>query len=271
MSLFDTMLRSITQAKTLGHLRTFIMRASTANISPSTVVSSKKSFPSESLKEKINRENDRVRTKILTIPNCLTMSRLATSPAIGYFIWNGMNSHALACFAYAATTDLLDGFIARRFNQESDLGAILDPIADKVLLPTSLICMYNVGMVPLWLVKITVIKDVVLLAGGAYCRYITFDQKPTFREYFDFQSRPTIGFEVTLLSKCNTALQCLLIATQLSTHHMAGTPLYDWSIFAFQLTTFTTTLMSLASYLTDFEMQKLTPPKSKGSIEFDNK
>lgn len=164
-------------------------------------------------KEKFIKLNPRQR--IFTIPNILTMCRIASTPVIGYFIWNGMNHQALMCFAFAAATDLFDGIIARKFNQYTDLGAILDPIADKLLLMTCFISMYNVGLMPLWLIKGYVMRDLALLIGGGVIRYYGFGERPTIRKYFDFQNHPTLGFEPTYASKCNTAIQCALICYHL--------------------------------------------------------
>lgn len=198
-------------------------------------------------KKPVDKSNE---SRVFTIPNVLTATRIATTPCVGYFICNGMHNHALAYFAFAATTDLLDGFIARTFNQKSDLGAVLDPIADKLLITTCLVAMYNCEMMPLWIVKTMVFRDLAILFGGGVIRYMGFThQKPTFKKFFDFKNYPTLGFEPTLLSKCNTALQCLLILTHLSTSHMAGDPIYDWSLFSFQVVTGITTTSSLAQYV----------------------
>lgn len=186
--------------------------------------------------------------RVLTVPNVLTFSRIAVTPAMGYFIWNGMNSQALICFAYAAATDLVDGWIARTFNQDSDVGALLDPIADKILLTTCFVAMFNVNLLPLWVVKAFILRDLLILGGGSSLRYLQFDERPSLKKYLDFKNHPTIGFEPTFTSKCNTALQCLIILTHLSTSHLAGVPMYDWSVFGLHATTVFTSMLSLAQY-----------------------
>lgn len=204
--------------------------------------------------------------KILTIPNILTLSRLATAPAMGYFIWNGMHTPAIVCFAYAAVTDLLDGWIARKFKQESEVGAIIDPIADKVLLTTCFIAFYNVGTIPLWLVQMIVARDLILLGGGAVIRkYSLPENKQSIRHFIDFKNYPSLGFEPTLTSKCNTALQCLLIATHLSTTHLVDHIYYDWTMFGFHGLVFSTTLITLCQYGVRAQQQNFfaRQPKSK--------
>lgn len=197
--------------------------------------------------------------KVLTLPNILTMSRIATAPAIGYFIWNGMYNPAMVCFAYAAATDFLDGFIARRLKQESDVGAILDPVADKLLLITSFVALYNVSLMPLWAAKSFIYRDIILLGSGVTIRYFSFNEKEwTWRKFLDLKNYPTIGFRPTYLSKCNTALQCLVVATHLTTNHLSGSPLYDWSVFGLHFVTMLTTISSMTQYVLRYCQEDLT-------------
>lgn len=181
----------------------------------------------ESTRPLTGRSGPIAKSKFATVPNVLTATRIATSPAIGYFILNGMQTHALACFAFAATTDLLDGIIARKFNQESDLGAILDPIADKLLMTTCFVTIYQAGLMPMLFVRGFIARDVFILTGAAFLRYFGFQERPTLRKFFDFRNHPTIGFEPTLSSKCNTALQCACIVLTLGSEHLSGIPYYE--------------------------------------------
>ena len=75
-----------------------------------------------------------IRENIYTIPNLLTFSRLLATPAICYFIVNDQFAYAVALFGYAGVTDLLDGWIARRWNLQSVVGSVVDPMADKALM-----------------------------------------------------------------------------------------------------------------------------------------
>ncbi|KMU77150.1 hypothetical protein CISG_06187 [Coccidioides immitis RMSCC 3703] len=73
------------------------------------------------------------REDIYTIPNILTFTRLVAAPMVGYFILNSNHVMALSLFAYASITDLVDGYIARRFGQQTVVGTIIDPMADRYL------------------------------------------------------------------------------------------------------------------------------------------
>ncbi len=72
---------------------------------------------------------------------------------------------ALIVFIAGGVTDALDGFLARRMNQKTSLGAILDPVADKLLLMSSFIMLGVMGGIPLWLVVLVVSRDAVILFG----------------------------------------------------------------------------------------------------------
>lgn len=225
----------------------------------------RQSFANEELKEKIHQDYLKARQRILTVPNVLTFSRIAATPAVGYFICNGMQKEALICFAYAATTDLLDGLIARTFNQSSDFGAMMDPIADKLMLTTCLICLYNVGIMPLWIVKGLVIRDLMILMGGVVIRYNTFETPPTLKKYMDFKNYPTIGLDPTMLSKFHTAILCGLIVTHMSTQHMIGLPVRDYSVTFLHILTALTGTFSLGQYCKRLSFGIFARhPKSKG-------
>lgn len=187
--------------------------------------------------------------KIVTVPNILTSTRILLTPAIGYLIWNEMHSYAMMCFSLAAVTDFMDGLIARHFNQSSRLGAILDPIADRLLLTTCFIALHHANLMPFWLVRGFIGRDILLMLGGTLLRYRGFtQQRPSLKQYLDFDQYPATNFEPTYVSKCNTALQCLLIVTHLIGHQMTGSPTYDMTISGLHALTATTTMVSLGQY-----------------------
>ena len=77
----------------------------------------------------------------MTLPNILTLLRILAIPFFAIALWYGHHGKACAIFAVAGFTDLLDGYIARTFDMKSDLGAILDPVADKLLMTTAFVLM----------------------------------------------------------------------------------------------------------------------------------
>jgi len=99
--------------------------------------------------------------------NGLTALRLLLAPPIVVAMWSGRHGLALALFALASATDVLDGAAARRFGQETPFGAYLDPIADKCLLNAMFLAMAGAGMVPWWFVAVVLGRDAYLLLAAA--------------------------------------------------------------------------------------------------------
>lgn len=85
---------------------------------------------------------------IYTIPNLLTFSRLIAAPFIGYCIVHDYHAWALGLFAYAGVSDLLDGWIARRWNLKTVVGSVVDPMADKILMTVLTVALAAKGALP---------------------------------------------------------------------------------------------------------------------------
>ena len=107
------------------------------------------------------------RDKIVNIPNCLTLIRIALLPVVVWRFRKGDSMGALIVYLLAMLTDAVDGFIARRYNQVTALGKLLDPIADKLSLVTLIALFVADGQIPLWLMGIILLKEVAMVVGGA--------------------------------------------------------------------------------------------------------
>ncbi len=118
---------------------------------------------------------------IWTIPNLLTMARLILAPLVAWRLSEYDVDAAFWLFVAAALTDLLDGNLARLLNQRSVLGAWLDPIADKVMLLTTLTMLCLTDLLPMWLLWLVLVRDIVILAGAEAYRRLTgsLDVRPT--------------------------------------------------------------------------------------------
>lgn len=127
---------------------------------------------------------------MLTVPNVITIVRLLMLPLIVYFVLVGRYGAAFYLFLAAALGDLLDGFIARRFNQISALGAILDPIADKITMLTMTVLLAWHEILPLWLAVAILVRDIVI-AGGALAYHFVVGR---------------VEMAPTMISKLNTSL-----------------------------------------------------------------
>src|SRR2546422_1212715 len=116
-------------------------------------------------------------SRIVTLPNVLTIFRMALIPVFVSLLFYQKFLLALAIFIVAGVTDGLDGLLARRFHQQSPLGRILDPIADKMMLVTSFIVLSMKGVyptpipkhlpIPFWVTITALSRDAFILGGAA--------------------------------------------------------------------------------------------------------
>lgn len=103
------------------------------------------------------------------LPNLISVFRLFLVPVFAILYFSDLKSgHLMAgfVFLFAAVSDILDGYIARRFDLISALGHILDPLADKCMQCTAAICLSIDGIIPLWLAVILVCKELLLMFGS---------------------------------------------------------------------------------------------------------
>ncbi|KAI1628799.1 phosphatidyl synthase [Exophiala viscosa] len=147
---------------------------------------------------------------IYTIPNILTFTRLLAAPAVGYLILHSQPFWALSLFFYAGVTDLVDGYLARRFNSQTVVGTVIDPMADKALMTIAVVTLTINGTLPIWLAVIILGRDVALAISAIYFRWISLPPPKTMARYWDF-SLPSAEVHPTEISKINTFLQLLLI------------------------------------------------------------
>ncbi|KAL8717267.1 MAG: hypothetical protein Q9225_005476 [Loekoesia sp. 1 TL-2023] len=158
---------------------------------------------------------------IYTIPNILTFSRLVAAPVVGYLILQEQHVAALALFVYAGATDLVDGWIARKWNLQTVVGTVIDPMADKTLMTVLTVSLAMKGALPLPLAVLILGRDVLLSIAAIYYRYISLPPPKTLTRYWDF-SLPSAEVHPTGISKINTALQLGLIGWTLGTMAVGG-------------------------------------------------
>ena len=104
----------------------------------------------------------------MTISNIITLSRLVLLPFIIYFLLTGQRVVAFVIMFASLLSDGLDGYLARRLNQESRLGRFLDPLCDKIFLAAILITLLYIRAVPLWAVFVIVLRDFLILLGSFF-------------------------------------------------------------------------------------------------------
>ncbi|MEX0952246.1 MAG: CDP-alcohol phosphatidyltransferase family protein [Nitriliruptoraceae bacterium] len=107
-----------------------------------------------------------VSDRVLTVPNVVTVARILVLPLLWVDLVNLHLWRALVVLAVFSATDWIDGYLARRLDQVSRLGQLLDPTADRLLLVVIGIAVVVAGLVPWWVVALVVVRDVVMLIGG---------------------------------------------------------------------------------------------------------
>ncbi len=101
----------------------------------------------------------------MSIPNLITLGRILLVPFIVWAIASNQMEIAFAIFIVAGVSDAVDGFLAKRFNMASELGALLDPLADKALLVSIYVSLGIWGAVPRWIVILVVSRDIMIVGA----------------------------------------------------------------------------------------------------------
>ena len=134
------------------------------------------------------------------LPNLISLARLLAVPATVWLILTDRYNSAFWLFVAAGVSDALDGYLARRLDIGSEVGAYLDPLADKALLTSVYVGLGYVGHMPAWLVILVVFRDVLIIGGAMLYHLLT--QRLTMQPLF--------------VSKVNTAVQIMLAALVLA-------------------------------------------------------
>jgi cardiolipin synthase len=116
--------------------------------------------------------------ELKSIPNMLSILRLLLVPVFLLLLVNDRFLWALAVLAFASFTDWLDGQIARRFNQVTQLGKLLDPSADRLFILATLIGLTWHGIIPSWFALVIVMRDILLLVGLPVLRRLGYKSLP---------------------------------------------------------------------------------------------
>jgi len=163
----------------------------------------------------------------ISIPNILTLIRILLTPLFVIVLLRDEQAQALMIFSLAAISDGLDGMIARLLKQRTELGAILDPIADKLLMTAAFVSMAVLKMLPAWLTVIVISRDLLILLGmGLFT-----------------MNRIEIEIRPRLVSKCTTAVQLTTIIWVLLDWQTTLTPMF--TRLAFGLTAALTIISGL--------------------------
>jgi cardiolipin synthase len=149
--------------------------------------------------------------KASDIPNIITVFRFLLVPPLVLLLLQERFGLALLVFCIAGFSDALDGFLAKRFDWSSRLGALMDPLADKLLLVSSFITLGWLQRIPLWLVGVVILRDLVIV-GGALVYNFRIER---------------LEADPSMVSKLNTFTQIMLVLAVLFSQAIEGLP-YLW-------------------------------------------
>ncbi len=133
------------------------------------------------------------------VPNLISLARLIMVPIMVWLIVENHMVGAFWVFVAAGVSDAVDGLIAKKFHAESELGAFLDPLADKALLICAYIMLGYQGYLPVWLVILVVFRDVLIIGGALLYQVLT----------------NRLSMHPMMISKVNTVAQIILVALAL--------------------------------------------------------
>ena len=164
------------------------------------------------------------------IPNAITILRLILVPVLIMLLRNGEYGYALVVFTIAGLSDGLDGYLARRYQLQSELGGFLDPVADKVLMVSAYVSLSLLGLLPIWVVLLVVARDFLII--GFFMVLVSLGE--------EMHPAPSI------YSKINTAFQVLLVVMVLvdQTFSLGFTRFTELLIYSVAVTT----IVSAANY-----------------------
>src|SRR5262249_47981473 len=167
----------------------------------------------------------------LSIPNLITLARILMVPAIVWAIASNQMRVAFAVFLIAGLSDLIDGFLAKRFGMATELGAYLDPLADKAMIVSIYVALGIADVIPRWLVILVVSRDIMIVAAVILSWLV---DKP-------------VRLKPLMVSKLNTVAQilfALLVLASLSLRFDAGAAIQILAVIVAVLT-----LLSVAFYV----------------------
>lgn len=169
--------------------------------------------------------------KLRDIPNIITVLRILLVIPIMVLLIRQEYRTVLLFFAIAGLSDGVDGFLARRYGWRTELGAVLDPLADKFLLVGVYLVLGVGGLVPFWLMVLVIMRDVVIISGAlVYSRFCG-----------------DLSMEPTAISKINTLLQILLGLGVIV--RAAGLTLPPWPLGGLIILVAVTTIWSGTDYV----------------------
>jgi cardiolipin synthase len=174
----------------------------------------------------------------MNIPNFITLLRIILVPVIVILLIQGSFLQALIVFVVASLSDALDGFLARFLRQQTELGAYMDPIADKALLASSFVTLSVLHIIPSWLAVIVISRDFIILLGISVLSIMSIN----------VEIRPAF------VSKVTTAMQLITVLLALSIRCFPIRVGEMWVMAAYWITALFTILSGLHYMMRGLEL-----------------
>jgi cardiolipin synthase len=182
------------------------------------------------------------------IPNFISSLRILLLIPISLALVHHQFNTALGLFAVAAASDAADGFLAKRCGWQSAIGAILDPVADKLLLATLFVLLTVLGLVPLWLTVVTVGRDIVIVLGAIAYRVCI----------------GPVAMRPSGISKLNTLCQATVILGVTAKEGLAMPP--DWVVVMLGSLTFVMAVISGIDYVLRYGISAWEEARARRAI-----
>ena len=185
--------------------------------------------------------------KLAAIPNLICVLRMVLAVPIVWLLAEGRYEATLVLFAIAAVSDALDGYLAKTFDWATELGKVLDPVADKLLLVSVFITLTWLGLIPLWLAAVAVARDVIIGVGAWVYKAL----------FGPVEGRPTMP------SKLNTLVQILFVIAVVGRAAYAAVP--EWPLVALGALVCVTTVVSGVDYIVTYVRKAMAVSRARST------
>ena len=184
------------------------------------------------------------------IPNLISILRIVLVVPITIYLWQGNYLTALILFLIGGLSDGIDGFVARRFGWETELGVILDPMGDKLMMLSAYLLLGWHELLPWWFVSLVVFRDFMIVVGSLLYRHFIAEEKPM----------------PLFISKLNTVFQILLVLLIMFSQVVNLSAIIIDSVFWLVAIT---TIFSGYAYVSEWGQRAWIIVKKRGLIQHD--
>ena len=170
--------------------------------------------------------------EVVNVPNLLSFLRILLVPVFLWLLLDQLFLAAIAVLAFAGLTDFLDGFLARKLNQTTKLGKMLDPVADRLYIFATLLALSATGYVPWWLAGLVILRDVLMLISLPLLASVGYRSLPV--HYLGKAGTFALLYSFPLLLMGKIFTQAAFIITPIAwAFALWGVTLYWWSGFVY--------------------------------------